>query len=144
MNMKDFEGFKKIPNEKSLTAEDVQKVLLDFKTELGTVDLINENMVVCDVPGKYKIDISVTNNFIIVKREMLDMKIKNPYNVVIVASKKVPKHNSFILENFLHKNGTIDVKMEPATGYIPIIQPRIPSLKLSFFPKLGNKGDIKE
>ncbi|MBR3512153.1 MAG: hypothetical protein IKN74_04255 [Clostridia bacterium] len=75
MNMKDFEGFKKIPNEKNLTAEDVQKVLLDFKTELGTVDLVSENMVVCDVPGKYKIDISVTNNFIIVKREIEEGKL---------------------------------------------------------------------
>ena len=74
----------------------------------------------------------------------LDIKNKRPYNIVQEASQKVAKHNKFIRENFLHKIGTNGVNIEPDIGNIPIIQPRIPSLRLSFLPNVGNNGDTSE
>ena len=61
-----------------------------------------------------------------------------------MAAKKVPKHNKFTLENFLLKIGTIVLNIDSVNGNIPIIHPRTLSLKLSFSPKVGNKGDIKK
>jgi hypothetical protein len=63
---------------------------------------------------------------------------------VQVASQNVAKHNKFIRENFLHNIGTKGVNSEPDIGKMPIIQPRIPSLKLSFLPNVGISGDTKE
>ena len=81
---------------------------------------------------------------IIINKVIFDIKYNKPYRIVIVASKKVAKHNKCIRENFLQRIGTIAVNIAPAMGNIPIIQPSIPSLKWSFLPKVGSKGDTKE
>ena len=51
---------------------------------------------------------------IVIKTGNEDIKIRKPYNRVQVASKKVAKHNNFILENFFIKIGTNGVSIVPA------------------------------
>ena len=72
------------------------------------------------------------------------IKINNPYRMVQDASQNAAKQSNLMRENFLQTMGTIGVNNVPAIGNIPIIHPKISSLKFSFLPNVGNKGDTKE
>ena len=67
-----------------------------------------------------------------------------PYNKVQAASQKAEKHNKLILENFVINLGIKGVSIVPAIEYVLIIYPNNSSLRWSFSPKVGNKGDTKE
>lgn len=80
MIFKDFEGFKKIKNEKGLDVEKIYSILEKYPDEMGKVEycLDYENQkVIVSLPGKYHIEIRVSELEIIIERILEDGRVKD-------------------------------------------------------------------
>lgn len=76
MDFEDFEGFKRIKNEKGLDLEEIFSLLEPFKNEIGKLK-IEETSIIADVNGKYYIIISLSGNEIILERHLEEGHIKD-------------------------------------------------------------------
>lgn len=76
MDFEDFEGFKRIKNEKDLKIEDIFKLLENYKTEIGQLKLEDSN-IIADVNGKYYIKVSIHGKQIILERHLEQGHIKD-------------------------------------------------------------------
>lgn len=71
LDMKNFEGIKKIENSKNLDIEYIYKILVEYKSEIGgTIELKDTGRILADVDGKYEIDIYLLGNNIVVERRI--------------------------------------------------------------------------
>lgn len=70
LNMKDFEGIKRIDNSKDYDIDFIYKTLINYENEIGKISLSEENKIIADVDGKYIIEISLTENQILIQRKL--------------------------------------------------------------------------
>ena len=73
MDYDEFEGFKKIKNEKNYKIEQLYEIIKQYQEATGEVKYgtyNNELKIVVDVEGKYYIDIYLKNNDIIIERKL--------------------------------------------------------------------------
>lgn len=69
--MNEFEGFKKIKNEKNFTIETIFEALNNYKVEIGEIILNEEGTIIADIDGNYNIQISITeDNYIKIERHI--------------------------------------------------------------------------
>lgn len=79
--MKDFEGFKKIKNEKNYMVSDLYNMLSPFEEYTGKIETFDNYMTV-DVDGKYLIEIIINEqNQIIIKRQLEENQTDNKINL---------------------------------------------------------------
>lgn len=75
MDYKNFEGFKKIKNTKSLTIEGIYEILKGYQENAGEVKYASYNddlKVIVDVDGKYYVDIYLQEDDIVIERKLED------------------------------------------------------------------------
>ena len=80
MIFKDFEGFKKIKNEKNLDVEKIYSILEKYPDEMGKVEYFfdyEKQKVIVSLPGKYDIEIKVIENEIIIERILENGRVKD-------------------------------------------------------------------
>ena len=66
--MNDFEGVKKILNDRKLTIQDLYELLKRYNNEIGNVELKENGKIIADVDGKYLIEIYIVGEFIKIER----------------------------------------------------------------------------
>lgn len=66
--MNDFEGVKKIKNDRGFTIENLFEALSDYKDEIGNVELNENGKIIADVDGDYVIEIYIVDGFIKIER----------------------------------------------------------------------------
>lgn len=67
----EFEGFKKIRNEKDLSIEKIYSILEKYQDNMGKIQLLGEadnQVIIVDLKGKYDANIRLSNDFIIIER----------------------------------------------------------------------------
>ena len=80
MDFEDFEGFKRIKNNKNLSIKDVFELLEKYQEEIGELrfDLNSEQSnIIADIRGKYLIRISIRADEIILERELEENHIED-------------------------------------------------------------------
>ena len=71
LDMKNFEGIKKIVNINGLSIEDIYKILFEYKNEIGEqLELKADGRILADVDGKYEIEIYLAGKYIVVERRI--------------------------------------------------------------------------
>lgn len=71
LDMKNFEGIKKIHNVNELEIEDIYEVLLEYKDAIGEkLELREDERIIADVAGKYEIEIYLVGKYIVVERRI--------------------------------------------------------------------------
>lgn len=69
LDMKNFEGIKKVENIKELDINQIYELLAQYKNEIGSkLELRENNKILADVDGKYEIDIYISGKYIIIER----------------------------------------------------------------------------
>lgn len=74
----EFEGFKKIKNEKGLTLENIYSILEKYQNDMGTMKLLEDfdnEAINIDILGKYDAKIRISNDFIIIERILEEGKL---------------------------------------------------------------------
>lgn len=66
--MNDFEGVKKIKNDRGFTIENLFEALSNYKDEIGNVELNENGKIIADVDGDYVIEIYIVDDFIKIER----------------------------------------------------------------------------
>ena len=66
--MNDFEGIKRIKNDRGFTIENLFEALSDYKDEIGNVELSENGKIIADVDGNYVIEIYIADDFIKIER----------------------------------------------------------------------------
>ncbi len=114
MDFEDFEGFKRIKNEKNLNIEEIFNLLEKYQKEIGELrfDLNSEDSnIIADIRGKYLIRISIRANEIILERELEENHIKDDTlkvdSAIDLAQTDRMIEQIYDLLNDYIKNGTI-------------------------------------
>lgn len=71
MIFEEFEGFKKIKNEKELTLEQIYSILEKYQDAMGNMKFSNEtnkNIITVDIKGKYDANIKIVKDYIVIER----------------------------------------------------------------------------
>ena len=114
MDFEDFEGFKRIKNNKNLSIKDVFELLEKYQEEIGELrfDLNSEQSnIIADIRGKYLIRISIRADEIILERELEENHIEDDILKVDTAidlarTDRMIEQIYDLLRDYI-KNGTI-------------------------------------
>lgn len=71
MIFEEFEGFKKIKNEKNLSLEKIYSILEKYQKEMGNMKFsedLDNNLITIDIKGKYDANIKLVNGYIVIER----------------------------------------------------------------------------
>ena len=71
MLFENFEGFKKIKNEKNLNLENIYSVLEKYQNEMGKIEYkieANKKVIIVAIDGKYDAKVRLDSNYIIIER----------------------------------------------------------------------------
>lgn len=120
LDMKNFEGIKKINNVAKLEIQDIYKLLLEYEKQIGgTVKLKENEKILADVDGKYEIEIYLSGKYIVVQRR-IEEKFEEETIVLGTDLKSVDMAKAdrmvdqiYDLLNTLSEDGTV---LEPITG----------------------------
>ena len=120
LDMKNFEGIKKIENSKNLEIEYIYKLLLDYKTEIGgNVELKENERILADVDGKYEIEIYLVGKYIVVERRIEEgfdkenIELGTDLKSIDMAKADRMVDQIYDLLNTLSEDGKVN---EPITG----------------------------
>lgn len=75
MDFEEFEGFKKIPNEKHINIEEIYDVLENYRENIGEMSYLanlDDSDILIDIEGKYNAKIYLTDNDIVIERIIED------------------------------------------------------------------------
>lgn len=114
MDFEDFEGFKRIKNNKNLNIKDVFELLEKYQEEIGELrfDLNSEQSnIIADIRGKYLIRISIRADEIILERELEENHIEDDILKVdsaidLARTDRMIEQIYDLLRDYI-KNGTI-------------------------------------
>lgn len=114
MDFEDFEGFKRIKNNKNLSIKDVFELLEKYQEEIGELrfDLNSEQSnIIADIRGKYLIRISIRADEIILERELEENHIEDDILKVdsaidLARTDRMIEQIYDLLRDYI-KNGTI-------------------------------------
>ena len=114
MDFEDFEGFKRIKNNKNLSIKDVFELLEKYQEEIGELrfDLNSEQSnIIADIRGKYLIRISIRADEIILERELEENQIEDDILKVdsaidLARTDRMIEQIYDLLRDYI-KNGTI-------------------------------------
>ena len=76
----EFEGFKKIKNEKKLSIETIYSILADYQSEMGNMEYdlsLGDKNIIIDFKGKYNAQIKAYENEIIIERILEEGKLED-------------------------------------------------------------------
>lgn len=71
MIFEEFEGFKKIKNEKNLSIEKIYSILEKYQNDMGKMQLLSDSdnkVIIVDIKGKYDANIRLASEYIIIER----------------------------------------------------------------------------
>lgn len=114
MNFKDFEGFKRIKNNKNVKLLDIYELLNNYQKELDKIILNEENNeIIVDIDGKYNIVVKLKNDEIIIERKLDDGCVETEKNyfetgksiVLAQADRMVEQLYDLIIDYII--NGTV-------------------------------------
>ena len=113
--MEDFEGVKRIVNKNSLTIEDIFSMLKTYREAIGELILTeNKDRVIADTEGKYYIDISLRDKYILIQRRLEKGSEDDNYEIgtgiksidMSVADRMIEQIYDFILD-FINNDGNV-------------------------------------
>lgn len=120
LDMKNFEGIKKVNNVAKLEIEDIYKLLLQYEKQIGkNVKLKEDGKILADVDGKYEIEIYLSGNYIVVERkiesefEKENIELGTDLKSVDMAKADRMVDQIYDLLNTLSEDGNV---LEPITG----------------------------
>lgn len=120
LDMKNFEGIKKVKNVSELGIEDIYKLLLQYEKQIGgTVKLKEDGKILADVDGKYEIGIYLSGKYIVVERkiesefEKENIDLGTDLKSVDMAKADRMVDQIYDLLNTLSEDGKV---LEPITG----------------------------
>lgn len=120
LDMKNFEGIKKIVNVNGLGIDDIYKILLEYKNEIGeSVELREDGRILADVHGKYEIEIYLAGKYIVVERKIEEgfqkenIELGTDLKSVDMAKADRMVDQIYDLLNTLSEDGKVQ---EPITG----------------------------
>lgn len=70
LDMKDFEGIKRIENKNDFDIKFLYDTLLKYQKEIGKISLEDDKKIIADVEGKYVIEIYLTSKHIVIERKI--------------------------------------------------------------------------
>lgn len=120
LDMKNFEGIKKVNNVAELEIEYVYKLLSQYENQIGgTVKLKEDGKILADVDGKYEIEIYLSGKYIVVERK-IEEKFEEEQIVLGTDLKSIDMAKAdrmvdqiYDLLNTLSEDGKV---LEPITG----------------------------
>lgn len=153
LDMKNFEGIKKIVNINGLSIEDIYKILFEYKNEIGEqLELKADGRILADVDGKYEIEIYLAGKYIVVERrieegfEKENIELGTDLKSIDMAKADRMVDQIYDLLNTLAEDGTVQ---EPITGvkHVLFVKQNEGKLKNHFYitnEKNENVYDIRE
>lgn len=120
LDMKNFEGIKKVKNVSELGIEEIYKLLSQYEKQIGeTVKLKEDGKILADVDGKYEIEIYLSGKYIVVERkiesefEKENIELGTDLKSVDMAKADRMVDQIYDLLNTLSEDGNV---LEPITG----------------------------
>lgn len=153
LDMKNFEGIKKIENVNELEIKDIYKILLEYKDKIGeNIKLIEDEKIIADVSGKYEIEICLAGKYIVVERKIEEgfekeyIELGTDLKSIDMAKADRMVDQIYDLLNTLTEDGKVS---EPITGvkYVLFVKQNEGKLKNHFYitnEKNENVYDIRE